>query len=390
MLLNRVNRFSPVLLNGPTLPKTARHNPLKMNSFETGPIRPPSEAGSYLIRLTRGCPWNKCKFCRTYRKHAFEIRDAAEVMADIDAMARIRDEIKSGNPVVDEYGWMVENALSRGGTTAFLQDGDSLAMKPDAVRQILAHLQKRFPEVTRITSYARSRTMASRSAADLVSYREFGLTRIHIGMESGHDPLLQVIKKGATGDIHIRGGKRVIEAGIELSEYIMPGLGGLKFTEGHAIDSARILNEINPDFIRLRTICLGPGIPFWEEFSSGQLTRLTDMEIVNEIRTFIEALNVDGTKIASDHILNLLGELDGKLPTDKERLLVIIDTFLALPKEERELFQVARRAGMLEKLSDLDHQRVQVRARKLLDEIYRHYGRDGVEEATQEMMKRFI
>ncbi|MCK4509344.1 MAG: radical SAM protein [Desulfuromonadales bacterium] len=361
-----------------------------MNSFETGPIRPPSEAGSYLIRLTRGCPWNKCKFCRTYRKHTFEIRAAAEVMADIDAMARIRDDIKSGNPVVDEYGWMVENALSHGGTTAFLQDGDSLAMKPDAVRQILAHLQERFPEITRITSYARSRTMASRSVTDLVSYRELGLTRIHIGMESGHDPLLQVIKKGATGDIHIRGGKRVIEAGIELSEYIMPGLGGREFTEGHAIDSARILNEINPDFIRLRTICLGPGIPLWEDFSSGQLTRLSDIEIVKEIRTFIEALNVDGTKIASDHILNLLGELDGKLPTDKERLLAIIDTFLALPKGERELFQVARRAGMLEKLSDLDHQRVQVRARKLLDEIYRHYGRDGVEDAVQEMMKRFI
>ena len=367
-----------------------RKNPNKMNSYETGPIRPPSEAGSYLIRMTRGCPWNKCKFCRTYRKLAFEIRDTAEVVEDIDAMARIRDDIKSGKPVVNEYRWMVENAISRGGTTAFLQDGDSLAMKPDAVRHILAHLQERLPEITRITSYARSRTMASRSVADLASYRELGLTRIHIGMESGHDPLLQVIKKGATSDIHIRGGKQVIEAGIELSEYIMPGLGGREFTKGHALDSARVLNEIGPDFIRLRTICLGPTIPLWEEFSSGKLTRLTDIEIVKEIRNFIEALNVDGSKLASDHTLNLLGELDGKLPNDKERLLAIVDIFLSLPKEERELFQVARRAGILEKLSDLDHQKVQIHARKLLDEIYRHYGKDGVEEAIQEMMKRFI
>jgi hypothetical protein len=361
-----------------------------MNSFETGPIRPPSEAGSYLIRLTRGCPWNKCTFCRTYRRHSFEIRDVADVMADIDAMAAIRDEIMSGKPALDQNSWLVENALRNDGTTAFLQDGDSLAMKADAVRQILGHLQKRFPEITRITSYARSRTMASRSVEDLVSYRQLGLTRIHIGMESGHDPLLEIIKKGATADVHIRGGRRVVEAGIELSEYIMPGLGGRELSAGHALDSARVLNKIGPDFIRLRTVCLGPKLPLWEEFSSGQMTMLTDTEIVKEIRDFIAALDVDGAKIASDHILNLLGELEGQLPREKEKLLGIIDTFLALPKAEQELFQVARRAGMLEKLADLDHPGIRGKAEKVLAEIYRHYGRDGVDEATREMMGRYL
>jgi len=361
-----------------------------VNSFETGPIRPPSEAGSYLIRLTRGCPWNKCKFCRSYRRVDFEIRDVAEIMADIDAMARIRNEIKSGHRIHDQYGWMVENALNSGGTTAFLQDGDSLAMKSDAVKKILTHLKEHFPEITRITSYARSRTMASRSVDDLVSYRELGLNRIHIGMESGHDPLLEIIKKGTTAEAHIRGGKRVVEAGIELSEYIMPGLGGREYSERHAIDSARALNEIGPNFIRLRTICLGSKLPLWEEFSSGKLTRLADLEIIKEIRTFIEALDVEGAKIASDHILNLLGDLEGEIPKDKVRLLGIIDNLLDLSKEEQELFQVARRAGMLEKISDLGHLRTQTNARKLLDEVYRHYGRDGVEEAVQEMMERFI
>ena len=361
-----------------------------MNSFETGPIRPPSEAGSYLLRLTRGCPWNKCKFCRTYRRLAFEIRAVAEVVADIDAMAAIRDDIKSGKPALDQNSWLVENALRSGGTTVFLQDGDSLAMKPDAVRHILGHLHERFPEITRITSYARSRTMASRSVEDLTSYRELGLTRIHIGMESGHDPLLEIIKKGATGDVHIRGGRRVVEAGIELSEYIMPGLGGHELSAGHALDSAFVLNQINPDFIRLRTVCLGPKLPLWEEFSSGKLTRLSDIEIVKEIRTFIAALDVDGAKIVSDHILNLLGELEGRLPTEKEKLLGIIDSFLSLPKAEQELFQVARRAGMLEKLSDLDHPGIRAKAEKVLAEICRHYGRDGVDDATQEMMGRYL
>lgn len=361
-----------------------------LNGFETGPIRPPSEAGSYLIRLTRGCPWNKCGFCRTYRRHRFEIRDVAEVEADIDAMAQIRDRLKSGQPVCDEYDWMVDNALRSGGTTAFLQDGDSLAMAPDAVRRILGHLKKCFPEITRITSYARSRTMASRAVSDLVSYRELGLTRIHIGMESGHDPLLAIVTKGATAEIHIRAGQRVVEAGIELSEYIMPGLGGHEFSMGHALDSARVLNAISPDFIRLRTVCLGPKLPLWKEFSAGRLTRLTDLEIVAEIRTLLEALDLRSTQIASDHILNLLGELHGRLPADQTRLLQIIDRFLALPREEQELFQVARRAGMLEKLTDLGHPRIQASARQLLTEIYRHYGRDGVEEASREMMARYI
>ena len=363
---------------------------MKMHSFETGPIRPPSEAGSYLVRLTRGCPWNKCKFCRSYRRLAFEIRDVAEVVADIDAMAAIRDAIQSGQPALDQCGWMVENALHSGGTTAFLQDGDSLAMKPDAVRQILGHLQKRFPEITRITSYARSRTMASRSVDDLISYRELGLTRIHIGMESGHDPLLEIIKKGATADVHIRGGRRVVAAGIELSEYIMPGLGGRELSGGHALDSARVLNEIGPDFIRLRTICLGPKLPLWEEFTSGQLNTLSDVEIVTEIRAFITALDVDGATIVSDHILNLLGELQGRLPTERAKLLGIIDSFLALPKAEQELFQVARRAGMLERLADLDHPGMRAKAGSVLAEVYRHYGRDGVAAATQEMMQRFM
>ncbi len=360
------------------------------DTFETGPIRPPSEAGSYLIRLTRGCPWNKCAFCRSYRNCSFEIREVTDVEADIDAMARIRDAIRSGGSVHDQCDWLVANALSSGGTTAFLQDGDSLAMKPAAVVRILGHLKKRFPEITRITTYARSRTMASRAVEDLIAYRELGLTRIHIGMESGHDPLLETIKKGVTAERHIRGGRRVVEAGIELSEYIMPGLGGRQLSQGHALDSAHVLNQIRPNFIRLRTLCLGPKLPLWEEFSSGRLERQTDVEIVEEIRTFLAALDIPAVQIASDHILNLLGEVAGRLPEDKERLLGIIDAFLNLPKEEQELFQVARRAGLLERLSDLGHPAVQHKARGLLAEIHRHYGEDGVEEAAREMMARFI
>ncbi len=191
------------------------------DSFEVGPIRPPSEAGSYLLRLTRNCPWNRCAFCRTYKRRDFSLRSVEEIEADIDAMARIRDRLVApgggagprGTAALErvrtdaELG--VANALAHGGRTAFLQDADSLVMKPDRVRRVLTHFRSRFPEVERITTYARSRTVARLSVEDLRSYGERGLTRIHIGLETGHEPLLQLISKGATAELHVRAGRRL-------------------------------------------------------------------------------------------------------------------------------------------------------------------------------------
>lgn len=263
-------------------------------------------------------------------------------------------------------------------------------MKPDAVRRVLGHFRKRFPEVTRITTYARSRTLASRSADDLLSYRELGLTRIHVGMETGHDPLLAVVSKGVTGAVHVRGGRRVVEAGIELSEYVMPGLGGCEMSEGHADDTARVLSEIGPRFIRLRTLCLGPRMALAARFGPGGLTRLTDAEIVEEIRRFVEKLDVRDSFLASDHILNLLGELEGTLPEEKPRLLALIDAFLGLGAEERRLFQVGRRTGIFQRLADLSHPILRPRAEEITTELLRAYGPEGVEAALWAMAERFV
>src|SRR5574340_312923 len=135
------------------------------DTFETGPIRPPSEAGSYLLRLTRNCPWNRCAFCRTYKGEKFSLRDPEEIEKEIDAMARIRDRLLASGADPGRHGsrlqdsvsgqeeWMVLNALASGGRTAFLQDADSLVMKPDHLRRVLGHFKKRFPEVMRITTY---------------------------------------------------------------------------------------------------------------------------------------------------------------------------------------------------------------------------------------------
>ncbi len=372
--------------------------------FEIGPIRPPSEAGSYLLRLTRNCPWNRCRFCRTYKRHRFSLRPVEEIEAQIDEMARIRDRLVEAGVadapraavarglVTTEAEWMVANALAHGGRTAFLQDADSLVMKPDQVRRVLAHFKRRFPEVERITTYARSRTVARLSVDDLRSFGEYGLTRIHIGMETGHDPLLDLIKKGATAAIHIKAGRKVIEAGLELSEYIIPGLGGREMSEGHALDSARVLNAIDPHFIRLRTLTLGPKIDLWQEFHGpgARLTRQTDAEIVAEIRRLIEALEGIRSRLVSDHIMNLLGDLEGRLPDEKERLLATCDRFLGLDEGEQRLYQVARRAGLVNGLDDLAVPGIRARAEALLAEVVRSYGPAGIEEACRDMMLRFV
>lgn len=361
-----------------------------MNTYETGPIRPPSEAGSYLIRITRGCPWNRCGFCVTYKKSKFEIRPVEDVISDIDAMARVRDLVsagkRTGGPDDENAWWGVANAIANGGRTAFLQDADSLAAKPADIRKILGHLKDRFPEINRVTTYARSRTLASRSVEDLSSYRDLGLTRIHVGMETAHDPLLEKIKKGVDFETHVKGGLNAVNAGMELSEYVMPGLGGKELSQGHAKDTARALNIIKPHFIRLRTLCLHPKMELSAHFGPGGLTRMTDEETVHEIREFVNALDLPRTTLASDHMLNLLMELEGTLPGDKNRLLGTIDRFIALPERERKLFIIGRRTGLMAAMSDLDHPGRRRRAQDILDEI----GEDNADEYAKRATSRFI
>jgi len=375
------------------------------DTFETGPIRPPSEAGSYLLRLTRNCPWNRCAFCRTYKGDKFSLRDPEEIEREIDAMARIRDRLFASGADPSRHGprlqdsvssqeeWMVLNALASGGRTAFLQDADSLVMKPDDLRRVLVRFKKRFPEVMRITTYARSRTLARLSLENLRTYRELGLTRIHIGMETGHDPLLERIQKGSTAEHHIRGGRNAVDAGFEVSQYVMPGLGGKEMGEGHVVDSARVLNAIDPHFIRLRTLTLGPGLPLWETFHGpdARLTPLTEVEVVGEIRRLIDSLDGIRSRLVSDHIMNLLGDLEGGLPGEKQGLLEMCDAFLELPPEEQRLFQAGRRAGLLTGVSDLmGNPWARARSESVLAKMLRTYGPERLEQGIQELKARFV
>jgi radical SAM superfamily enzyme YgiQ (UPF0313 family) len=145
--------------------------------------------------------------------------------------------------------------------TAFLQDADSLILKTEQILEILRHIKTRFPNLERVTTYGRATTLKRKSVEEFIQLKEAGLTRIHAGLESGSEKVLKMIKKGITPEDIVEAGRKVMAAGISLSEYIMPGVGGRTLSEEHARETARLLNQVKPDFIRVRTFALHPKSP---------------------------------------------------------------------------------------------------------------------------------
>lgn len=305
------------------------------DSYDVGPIRPPSEAGSLLIRVSRNCPWNKCEFCHVYKGTKFEKKTVDEIKKDIDAAAEL-------------YG---PRSLSL--STAFLQDANAILMKTSDLVEVIAHLKSRFPAVTRITTYGRAQTVAKKTVVELKELRDAGLSRLHMGLESGYGPLLDFVKKGCSPEDLVVSGRKVMDAGISLSEYIMPGLGGKAMSENHAVETARVLNAIDPDFIRVRSCRVIPRTPLDEKKRRGEFIPLTDFETVEELRLLISRLDGITSEIVSDHMLNLLQEIRGELPKDKEKMLAALNSFLALPLHEKELFQAGARLGWFGELEDM-------------------------------------
>jgi radical SAM superfamily enzyme YgiQ (UPF0313 family) len=275
-----------------------------------------------------------------------------------------------------------------GGENVFLQDADSLIIKTPDMIEILNFLREKFPGIKRITSYCRSHTAARKTVEEFEQLRSAGLSRIHIGMESGSDEVLALIRKGTTAADHIKAGQKIRQAGIELSEYVMPGLGGTKLTIPHALETAKVLNAINPDFIRLRTLHVVPGTGLDELMKKGEFHLLSDEDVLREIQLIIENLDVRGTVLASDHILNLLEELGGKLPEDKAKLLSVIQRYFALPELERHIYRLGRRSGMFRKLDDMSDTETYQKLKSVVD--YFSTNKSGLEEYLLEKMNNYI
>ncbi|MFA5109958.1 MAG: radical SAM protein [Desulfobaccales bacterium] len=375
------------------MPDQTDHPEMAYEGLEQGPIRPPSEAHSLLLRLTRNCPWNHCTFCPVYKGTRFSVRPVAQVQRDIDAVYEAVQRLEQGageaQPGGDRQARVAaRNWIKNGRRQVFLQDANSLVMPPEDLLAILRHLKARFPDVTRVTSYARSNSVAALDIQTLAALRQAGLSRIHIGMESGADQVLKLVRKGTTKRMHILAGQKVKAAGMELSEYYMPGLGGRALLELHATETASALSRINPDFIRLRTLAIPPEAPLYADYLAGRFLKPTDIMMARELLLFLESLTGVTSAIKSDHILNLLPEVDGKLPHDQERLVTIVRTFLDLDPELQMLYRVGRRTGVMAGLRDLeDPDRL-----AHVEDICRHYRirPETLDAVTDEMMRRFI
>ncbi len=375
--------------------------------FEQGPIRPPSEAYSLLIRVTRNCPWNNCTFCPVYKGTRFSIRPVNHVKKDIDAVHKyvniirqMADESGRVHPAaIRDHAGKIEswesqalqaalNWFSGGMRSVFIQDANSLIIKPSELKEILIHLGKRFPWVERITSYARSHTIARIKDDDLQAFREAGLNRIHIGLESGSDLVLKMVQKGVTKATHIKAGLKIKAVGMELSEYVMPGLGGRKYSKIHATETADAINQIDPDFIRLRTLAIPNGVALFDDWQSGGFEKCTDVMMAKEILLMIEQLDGITSVLKSDHILNLFENLEGTFPQDKARMMEIMRSFLAMEPRRQCQYQVGRRLGIFSHLQDMESPRRLAKAEKFCRQL--GITPDNVDEVVDELMKRFI
>jgi hypothetical protein len=379
---------------------------IKYQGFEQGPIRPPSEASSLLIRLTRNCPWNRCAFCPVYKGTDFSVRPVAHIIKDIDKLKIQIDRIQTDSPngIIDKEKastlWnqtppeqQIEfhaalNWFANGMTSVFLQDANSLIMKPDHLIQILSHLRNLFPNIQRVTSYARSHTISRIKQVDLNAIARSGLNRIHIGLESGSDEVLLLVKKGVDKQSHIKAGQKVKQARMELSEYIMPGLGGQSLSEKHALETADAINQINPDFIRFRSLAIPSTIPLKRMVDQGQFDPCFDAQIAREIHLMISHFKNIQSVVTSDHVLNLFEDVQGKLPDNQLKMLSIIENFLNLPQKEQMIFQVGRRLGIMQYMSQLEHEPLRNQVESICNQM--NIRPDNVDASIQEVITRFI
>ncbi len=379
--------------------------------FEQGPIRPPNEAQSLLLRFTRNCPWNQCLFCPVYKNTKFSLRTVEEIKEDIRIARDMVDDIKALSWRLGHTGQINEQVIRHiidypdyadsyrsvaawlyyDTGACFLQDADNLVMKTNDLVDVLKFLRKQFPDIKRITTYSRSRTIVRKSVDSLRKIRDAGLDRIHIGLESGYDPLLKFIKKGVTGAQHIEAGRKVMEAGMELSEYVIPGLGGQAMWQEHAIETARVLNQINPHFIRLRSLRVPDRVPLHQKIKDGSFVMQTDDMVAKEIKLFINTLDGITSMVMSDHIMNLLEEVSGKLPEGKEAMLDVVNKYLELPDSERLIFRAGRRGGAYRSTNDLGHDPVTYKKIKdLIQDITAKEGPKGIERFIAKMADRYI
>ncbi len=285
-----------------------------MNSFpiqyDPPLFRPPSEANSLILQVTLGCSWNKCSFCEMYRSKKFSIRKEEDVV----------DEIKK------------VSALSPGVRKVFLADGDAMVLPTRRFLHILKAIKKFFPDVQRISSYALPSNILKKSPLELKELKDAGLSLIYLGIESGDDEVLKLVNKGETQASTVKGLLRAKKAGIKSSVMILSGLGGSKFSKEHAIHSAEVLNETQPEYASTLVLVFPAGKKRFLDHFGDDYIPLDQLQILEEQKVLINHCKLEKTIFRSDHASNYL-ILKGVLSRDKERLLREIQNAIDYPDQ---------------------------------------------------------
>ncbi|MBA7675257.1 hypothetical protein ES703_83487 [subsurface metagenome] len=274
--------------------------------YERMIIRPPSEANSLLLPITIGCSHNKCTFCSTYIGVKFRIRPLEDIKRDIDKVAK-------------NYSWSLRRV--------FLEDGDAIIAPQRRLVEALKYLKEKFPNLERIGTYATPQASLIKSLDELKELHQLGLKIAYMGVETGDEELLKKINKGATYDQIVEAGRKMKEAGITLSVTVILGLGGPEGSENHALKTARILSDIDPDFAGALTILLVPGTPLHQDWEEGKFTLISPFQSLAELKLIIENANFTDCFFTANHASNYL-PIKARLPKQKAEVLKLIDEVL--------------------------------------------------------------
>jgi radical SAM superfamily enzyme YgiQ (UPF0313 family) len=267
-------------------------------------IRPPSEADSLLLQVTVGCSHNRCTFCPTYKGEKFRIKTFAEIEEDIREAGRGMPERR-----------------------VFLCDGDALIIPQNRLVDILACIRQHNSGVERIGTYANAKSILRKSPEDLNQLYEMGLRIIYLGIETGNDEILRKIKKGANAEQIIQAGRRIKNAGMILSVTILLGIGGIEKSIEHAFDTARILTEIDPDFVGALTLMLLPGTELSEDYNNGRFVLPDNFGFLRELSLIIRQTSFTNCFFTSNHASNYL-PVRARLPMEKEKTIQMIEHIL--------------------------------------------------------------
>lgn len=288
-------------------------------------IRPPSEWSSYFLPLTAGCSNNTCTFCNYYYGSKLRLREIADVIAEIDALALFK---KRGITLPSMPYIVYAIGQEWDGRRVFLQDGDALVYPFPKLKQALIHLNDKFPCLERIAAYATARDVLIRGLEELRTLKELKLGILYVGIESGDEVVLENINKKTTYEQMVEAGKKVKEAGIALSVTVILGLGGEENSKRHALATAKILSDIDPDYAGALTLTLVPGTPLEEQASQGIFQPITPFRSLEELKIIVENARFTNCFFSSMHASNYLS-IRGTLPQEKQKMLGNLEYVLA-------------------------------------------------------------